>query len=113
AAQKRRPADCSRSRRTELAQRADLWLQLRPGTAQALALGFLHVIIEESLYDSEFVRKYTYGFDDLARQVRPYDPETVSGITWVAPDLVRKAARLYAEARPAALQWGNAIEHDV
>jgi anaerobic selenocysteine-containing dehydrogenase len=100
-------------RRTELAERADLWLQLRPGTAQALALGFLHVIIEESLYDSGFVEKYTYGFADLARQVKPYDPETVAGITRVAPDLIRQAARLYAAARPAALQWGNAIEHDV
>ena len=44
-------------RRTDLAKRADLWLQLRPGTAQALALGFLHVIIEESLYDQAFVEK--------------------------------------------------------
>ena len=100
-------------RRTELAQRADLWLQLRPGTAHALALGFLHVIIEESLYDREFVEKYAYGFADLARQVKPYDPETTAGVTWVAPDLIRKAARLYATARPAALQWGNPIEHDV
>ncbi|MDA8308064.1 MAG: molybdopterin-dependent oxidoreductase [Deltaproteobacteria bacterium] len=100
-------------RRTELAEKADLWLQLRPGTAQALALGFLHVIIEESLYDSDFVEKYTYGFADLAKQVKPYDPQTVAGITWVSPDLIQKAARLYATARPAALQWGNAIEHDL
>ena len=100
-------------RRTELAEKADLWLQLRPGTAQALALGFLHVIIEESLYDTDFVEQYTYGFADLARQVKAYDPQTVAGITWVPPDLIQKAARLYAAARPAALQWGNAIEHDV
>ena len=61
-------------RRTDLADRADLWLQLRPGTAQALALGFLHVIIEESLYDKEFVEKYTYGFEDLARHVKALHP---------------------------------------
>ena len=100
-------------RRTELAERADLWLQLWPGTAPALALGFLHVIIEESLYDSEFVHKYTYGFEDLARQVKPYDPQTVATITRVPPDLIQTAARLYAAGRPAALQWGNAIEHDI
>lgn len=100
-------------RRTELAQRADLWLQLRPGTAQALALGFLHVIIEESLYDRDFVEKHTHGFEDLARHVKQYSPETVSTITWVPADLIRKAARMYAEAKPAALQWGNAIEHDI
>lgn len=100
-------------RRTDLADRADLWLQLRPGTAQALALGFLHVIIAESLYDKEFVEKHTYGFEDLARHLKHYNPESVSAITWVAADLIRKAARLYAEANPAALQWGNAIEHDI
>jgi len=100
-------------RRTELADRADLWLQLRPGTAQALALGFLNVIIEESLYDRDFVEKHTYGFEDLARHVKQYTPEKVSEITWVPPEPIRRAARLYAEAKPAALQWGNAIEHDV
>jgi anaerobic selenocysteine-containing dehydrogenase len=100
-------------RRTALADRADLWLQLRPGTAQALALAFLNVIIEESLYDEEFVREYTYGFEDLAQQVKPYSPEAVADITWVPADLIRKAARLYAAAKPAVLQWGNAIEHDI
>jgi anaerobic selenocysteine-containing dehydrogenase len=100
-------------RRTELAQRADLWLQLRPGTAQALALGFLNVIIEEKLYDRDFVQKHTHGFDDLASHIKGYSPETVSDITWVPADLIRQAARLYAASKPASLQWGNAIEHDI
>jgi anaerobic selenocysteine-containing dehydrogenase len=100
-------------RRTELAEKADLWLQLRPGTAQALAIGFMHVIIEESLYDKEFIDKYAYGFEDLARHVKTYTPERVSEITWVSAELIRKAARRYAKARPAALQWGNPIEHDI
>ena len=100
-------------RRTRLAQEADLWLQLRPGTAQALAMGFIHIIIEESLHDQDFVDKYTYGFADLARQVKLYTPEKVSELTWIPSDLILQAARMYAKARPAALQWGNPIEHDV
>ncbi len=100
-------------RRTELAERADLWLQLRPGTAQALALGFLHVIVEEGLYDKEFVDQHTFGFEDLAAHLKSYTPETVADITWVPADLIRRASRLYAENKPAALQWGNAIEHDI
>lgn len=100
-------------RKTELAERADIWLQLRPGTAQALALGFLNVIIEESRYDKAFVENYTYGFDELSRHVKAYSPEAVSEITWVPADLIREAARRYAAAKPAALQWGNAIEHDM
>jgi len=100
-------------RRTDLAQRADLWLQLRPGTDQALALGIIHTILEEGLYDAEFVENYTHGFQDLASHVKTYTPEAVAEITWVAPELIRKAARLYAQAKPAALQWGNAVEHTI
>lgn len=100
-------------RRTELAERADLWLQIKPGTDDALALGFLNVIIGENLYDQEFVEKYTYGFEELAKIVEEYSPEHVSEISWVPADLIRKAARWYAEAKPAALQWGNAIEHNI
>jgi len=100
-------------RRTELAEKADLWLQLRPGTVQALALAMIHVICEEGLYDKDFVEKYTHGFDELAQHAKQYAPENVAGITWVPAESIRKAARMYAEAKPAALQWGNAIEHDV
>ncbi len=100
-------------RRIELAEKADLWLQLRPGTDQALALAIIHVICEEGLYDRAFVEKYTHGFDELAQHVKQYPPERVAEITWVPADAIRKAARMYAEARPATIQWGNAIEHNV
>lgn len=100
-------------RRIELAERADLWLPFRPGTSQALALGMLHVILQEGLYDKDFVANHTYGFEAFSRHVEAYPPEKVSGITWVPADRIRKAARMYAEARPAALQWGNPIEHDI
>ncbi|MDZ7696439.1 MAG: molybdopterin-dependent oxidoreductase [Deltaproteobacteria bacterium] len=97
-------------RRTELARKAALWLQLRPGTDSALALGFLHVIVEEGLFDRDFVDNWTHGFDELARHVKGYSLETLSAITWVPPDLIQKAARRYARSQPAAIQWGNAIE---
>ena len=98
-------------RRTELADRAALWLPVRPGTDHALALGLLHVIVAESLYDRDFTERHTVGFDDLAEPLEGYTPERVEGITWVPADRIREAARRYAGARPAALQWGNPIEH--
>jgi anaerobic selenocysteine-containing dehydrogenase len=100
-------------RKTDLAARADLWLQLKPGTGPALALGFLNVIIKESLYDHEFVDQYTYGFEELAQHVENYSPEKVAEITGVPADLIRQAARMYAEAKPATIMWGNAIEHSI
>ncbi|APR04333.1 molybdopterin-dependent oxidoreductase [Thauera chlorobenzoica] len=98
-------------RETELAKRADLWLQLRPGTDDALGLAMLNVIIGEKLYDEPFVREWTHGFDELARHVAQYTPEWAEPITWVAADKIRAAARLFARTKPALLEWGCAIEH--
>ncbi len=48
-----------------MAKRADVWLRIRPGTDMALALAMQHVIINEGIYNQEFVEKYCYGFDQL------------------------------------------------
>jgi anaerobic selenocysteine-containing dehydrogenase len=100
-------------RRTELAQKAKYWLQIRPGTDNALALAFLNVIINEKIYDADFVQDWTFGFDDLCGHIQQYSPEKMSEVTWISPDLIREAARFYAHSRPAAIQWGNPIEQTV
>jgi len=100
-------------RKIDLVKKAKKWIQLRPGTDHALALGFLNVIIEETLYDKDFVQNWTYGFDELADHVKTYTPEKVSEITWVPPDIIRDTARLYATSKPAVIQWGNPIEHNI
>lgn len=97
--------------RSRLADKAELWLPLRPGSDAALALGMINVIIEEKLYDAEFVDKHTHGFAELAAHAAGYPPERVAAITWLEPEQIRQAARLYAQAKPAALAWGNPIEH--
>ena len=65
-------------RRTELAATADIWLQLRPGTAVALVLAMLHTIISEGLYDKAFVERYCHGFEELRVRVGAYPPEKVA-----------------------------------
>jgi len=99
-------------RQTELAAKAKYWLQIRPGTDQALALAFLNVIITENRFDEEFVRNWTSGFDELAAHIKQFTPEKMAEITWIAPDLIRDSARCYAQARPAATAWGNPIEQN-
>ncbi|HUI98415.1 MAG TPA: molybdopterin-dependent oxidoreductase [Xanthobacteraceae bacterium] len=98
-------------RQTELARRADVWLQVRPGADDALALAFLNVLIAERLYDAPFVQRWTYGFEALCERVRSCTPEWAEPITWVAADKIRAAARLFAQTKPAMLEWGCAIEH--
>jgi anaerobic selenocysteine-containing dehydrogenase len=100
-------------RRTWLASKADLWLQLRPGTDAALALGMLHVIIEEGLYDKAFVEKWTVGFDRLKERVKAFTPKRVEEITWIPAELIEEAARLYASIKPACIHWGVKIEHGI
>jgi thiosulfate reductase/polysulfide reductase chain A len=98
-------------RETYLAKKADLWLQLRPGTDDALALAMLNVIIGEGLEDREFVDRWCHGFEDLAERVRQFTPEWAEPITWVGAEKIRAAARLYAQTKPSMLEWGCAIEH--
>ncbi len=100
-------------RLTRPAARANLWLQLRPGTDAALALGMLNVIVNEELYDKDFVNNYTYGWDDFVKRVNEYPLERVEAITWVPREKIREAARLFAVTKPAAVQWGVAIEQQI
>ncbi|NQV55208.1 MAG: molybdopterin-dependent oxidoreductase, partial [Rhodospirillales bacterium] len=98
-------------RETFLAKKADLWLQLRPGTDDALALAMINVIIKEQLYDKEFVEKWTHGFAELSERVKDWTPEWAEPITWVPADKIREAARMFATIKPALMEWGVAIEH--
>ena len=75
-------------RKSENAERADVWLPLRAGTDDAMTLGWLNVIIEEGLYDKEFVRDWTVGFEQLAERVREYPLDRVADITGVDAELI-------------------------
>ncbi len=100
-------------RMTRLAARADIWLQLRPGTDAALALGMLNYIIEEELYDKEFVANHVHGWPEFVERTKKYPVEKVSQITWIPEDTIRQAARMFAEAETAGIQWGVAIEQQI
>lgn len=98
-------------RKTELASRADLWMQIRPGTDDALALSLLHVMIKEGWYHKEFVQKWTLGFDELKKRVKKYPPEWAEKITWIPKEKIREAARMISHHSPMTLEWGVALEH--
>jgi anaerobic selenocysteine-containing dehydrogenase len=96
--------------KTELAAKADLWLRIRPGTDGALAIGILNVIIQEDLYDHDFVENWTFGFDRLRARCLEYDLKRVSEITWIPEAQIVQAARMMATVKPMALEWGCAFE---
>lgn len=99
-------------RRSETARKCGMWLPLRPGTDDAMALGMIHVIIYEDLYDKEFVEQWTSGFDELKEHVREFTPAWAGAITGVPASDIAAAARRYATSKPAVLEWGVAIEQN-
>ena len=98
-------------RRPSAAGPLDLWLPLRPGTDAAMALGWINLVIEEELYDRAFVERYCHGFEELRSRAREYPLSRVADITWCDPELIARAARLYATTRPGCILWGNGLEH--
>ena len=97
---------------TKVASAADIHLQLRPGTDGALALGMMNVIINDNVYDKDFVDKWTAGFDDLKKVVQQYNPEYVEQITGVPASKIREAALLFATHKPAEiLMSANSTTH--
>lgn len=95
-----------------LATRAEHVLQLRPGSDTALALGLLNVIINEELYDKDFVENWCYGFEELKERVQQYPPEKVAEITWVPKEKIATVARLIATCKPSPIQWGLAVDEN-
>ena len=96
---------------TWLGARSDILIRLRPGTDTALAMAMLHVIVEEEIYDREFVEKWTWGFEDMKNAVSEMTPARAAEICWIKEDQIVRAARTLAAEKPWAMQWGVAIDH--
>ncbi len=91
---------------TPLTRHADIHLRIRPGTSGALALALAHVIIEEGIYDRDFVDRWTLGFDEYRKLVRGFAPDAAEKISGVPAELIVRAARLFAGSKPAAVMTG-------
>ncbi len=85
------------------AGKAKHWLPIRPATDMALLLAWIHVIIEEGLYDEQYVEAYTFGFEQLAASVASNTPEWAFPLTGIEPDQIRETARTMARNAPATL----------
>lgn len=90
-------------RDTQLTQKADIHLKLRPGTNVAFANGMMHIILEEGLEDKAFIESRTENFEALREMVKSYTPERVGEICHIDPDRLREAARMYAKAKAAPI----------
>ena len=90
---------------SDQAENATIHLQINAGTDAALLLGWAKVIIDEGLYDKDFVRDYCVGFKELSERVDEYPLERVAEITGVDAEQIAEAARVYANADGAVIPW--------
>ncbi|MCU1346377.1 MAG: anaerobic dehydrogenase [Acidimicrobiia bacterium] len=85
-------------RRSDVAKRATIHLQARPGHDAPLLASMIKVILSENLYDREFVDHYVAGLDTLREAVRPFSPAVVAAAADVDADDLVQAARIFAGA---------------
>lgn len=97
----------------EMTEFAKYWLRQTPGTDVAVFQAMAHVIVEEELYDREFIQERVEGFEEYAASLKTFTPELAEQISGVPADLIRKAAVAYGSAERAAIYWGMGISQSV
>ncbi|MFC4102246.1 molybdopterin oxidoreductase family protein [Paenibacillus xanthanilyticus] len=97
-------------RETPIARRADVHLDLRPGTDLALANCMVNLLLAGGYADEAFIQAHTNGIEELAETVKAFTPEYTSEITGVAPEKLIRAAELYGKAPNAVVMFARGIE---
>ncbi len=96
-------------RKVEMTDFATLWLRQRPGTDVAVWQAMAHVVVKERLYNQAFIDARTEGFSDYIESLEPSTPEWAESVSGVLAEDIRRAARMYAQAKAAAVYWGMGI----
>jgi len=97
----------------DLAKCANIWLRQKPGTDVAVINGLMHIIIEENLYDKDYVENRTENFEAMKEAVKKYTPQYVEEISGVPAEDLKAAARLYAEAEKASILYAMGITQHI
>ncbi len=96
-------------RRIDLVDMAEMWLPLKPGTNVPVFTAMAYVIVEENLVNHDFIDDRTEGYTEFLSSLETFTPEYAEEISGVPAEDIRKAARLYANAKNAAIYWGMGI----
>src|SRR5580692_8283294 len=96
-------------RADKMADHADMYCQLKPGTDVAFYNGIMHEVIRLGLTDEEFIASRTSNYEALKATVADYPPERAELITGVPADVIRHVARIWGSARSGVIFWGMGI----
>jgi assimilatory nitrate reductase catalytic subunit len=96
---------------TKTAMMADVYLPVKPRSDLALINAILRIVIDEELYDKQYVEEHTTGFAELRASLEAYTLDFAANITGLSPDLIRKTALLYGNAKAAFIGWTMGVNH--
>jgi len=96
-----------------LGRHATRVLQFKPGSDVSLLNAMLHTIIEEELYDLQYVQANTEGFDALKENVKKFPPEKMEAICGIPAQTIREVARVYATSSRSIIFWGMGISQHI
>jgi formate dehydrogenase major subunit len=96
-----------------LREYATYMLQFKPASDVALLNAIMHVIVEEGLYDVQYLQAFTENFDRYKEHLAPYSPEAMAEITGVDAKTIHDVARTFGRAERAMIFWGMGISQHV
>ncbi|MDC0226567.1 formate dehydrogenase subunit alpha [Alphaproteobacteria bacterium] len=96
-----------------LKKHATHMLQFKPGADVAMMNSIMNVIVEEGLYNSEYINDHTQGFEDLKKELKSYTPEKMEKISGIDSETIKKVARLYANTKKGLIFWGMGVSQHV
>lgn len=101
---------CVDPRRSTVAKQSHHWLQIRAGTDGALAWGMVNFIIDQGLFDQEFVENFVYGWEEFCQRAKQYPLSWAASKTGLREEEIKAAAETFATTKPAGIHWGVALE---
>jgi formate dehydrogenase major subunit len=100
-------------RRADIADHADFYCRIKPGTDVAFYNAMMHVVLEEGLADRDFISRRTENFDSLEKLIASYPPEQAEKICGIPAATIREVARCFGGAASAVIYWGMGISQHV
>ena len=100
-------------RKQGLSKHAEHNLQFKAGTDVAMLNAMLHTIIEEDLYDEQYVQGQTEGFEQLKENIKDFSPEKMEAVCGIKAETLKEVARLYATSEKSIIFWGMGVSQHV
>jgi len=100
-------------RKQGLSKHAEHNLQFKAGTDVAMLNAMLHTIIEEDLYDEQYVQGQTEGFEQLKENIKDFTPEKMEAVCGIKAETLKEVARLYATSEKSIIFWGMGVSQHV